>query len=146
MANNSSTMQGGTSRSCPACRRRFRTSVTNTSICSDCQKIFAESKRQKLPGIDTNPITSEYLQLLDSRIAELEHAAELSSASEQSGGSAATTYSTAQLGRLGSVRPTVSTPYINDSSRSSGVYSSKQPQSSVAIERYLNDSAEPESV
>lgn len=146
MANNSSVMKGGSLKLCLACGGRFKASMTNTSICSDCQKILAESKRQKVQASNMNPITSEYLQLLDSRIAELEHAAELSSASEQSRASTINTNNADQLGRPVSGRPSVPRTHMTDYARSSGAYSSRQSQNSVAIERYLNDSTEPDSV
>lgn len=146
MNNSTSNSQSGFSKSCQVCRRRFKTTISSVSLCLECQNTIAD-KKKSTKAHDTTSISSDYLQMLDSRIAELEHAAELSSASDLSGSSAANTPGSGQLARLGSVRPVVITPYRTDGSRLNSPRSPQRQQAaSVVMERYLNDSTEPDSV
>ncbi len=137
---------------CQECQRTFRTATAAARTCQECQRMPSTqasrpslNSRQATQSADKDSIPSEYLQLLDSRIADLEHAAE---ASRCSGQSAADAEGTDRLARPSSFKPVIITPYMTHSTRSSDQRTSpRQPQaSSIVMERFLADKAEPDGV
>jgi len=137
---------------CQRCQRTFRTAAAAAVTCQECQRMASSQQtrpslnsRQTSQSEDTVSIPSAYLQLLDSRIADLEHAAEASRSSDQS---ATAANDTVQLARPGSLRALNITPYMTDATRSKDQKTSPRQSkaSSVIMERFLSDASEPEVV
>jgi len=137
---------------CQRCRRTFDPDTAAALTCQHCQRKSTSQASRPTPtsppttqSDNNNSIPSAYLQLLDSRIADLESAAEASRSSDQSTTNAT---STDRLARLGSVKPVTITPYMTDATRSRTSRASSRPSqaSSVVMERFLNDPSEPDEV
>jgi len=137
---------------CQRCQRTFRTAAAAAVTCQECQRMASSpptrpslNSRQTSHSADNVSIPSAYLQLLDSRIADLEHAAEASRPSDQS---MPTADGTDKPARPGSLRARSITPYMNDATRSKDQKTSPRQSkaSSVIMERFLSDASEPEVV
>lgn len=125
---------------CTSCQSRFKPPIAGITRCSECQRVSPPARQQNVKSPSNNSIPSEYLQLLDSRIADLETAAEASRSSDQS---TARTSATNRLNRLPQTPP-----YTMDSSRPRNQGNSpRQTQAdSIVMQRFLHDSREPDGV
>jgi len=137
---------------CQRCQRTFRADTPAALTCQQCQRMPTNqasrptsSPRETTQSGNNNAIPSAYLQLLDSRIADLESAAEASRSSDQSATNAT---GTDRPARPGSTKSVTVTPYMTDATRwRTSRTSSRQSQaSSVVMERFLNDPSEPDAV
>lgn len=136
MANNNSK-----TTKCQICHKSFRLVTPVASVCQACQKKSPTSSQRPSTQASDNSIPAAYLSLLDSRIADLEHAAEASRSSDQSAGNNAN--GTDRLARPDLAK----SPYITDGrsrSQRQSPYDSKS--NSIVMERFLKDASEPDGV
>lgn len=124
---------------CTICQSRFKPPTAGITRCSECQRVSPPARQQSVKSPNNSSIPSEYLQLLDSRIADLETAAEASRSSDQS---PARTNASNRLNRLPQTPP-----YTMDSRPRNLGNSPRQTQAdSVVMQRFLHDSREPDGV
>lgn len=131
---------------CQNCQRPFETATTAVLTCQDCPRMSSSqasrpssNSRRTTQSAEDRSIPSSYLQLLDSRIADLEHAAE-ALRSKPDG--------TDRVARPGSSKQVGVTPYLTDAihSRSQRTSPRQSQASSLVMERFLNDAHEPDGV
>jgi len=137
---------------CQMCQRTSRAITTAPPICQECQRTAASQASRANPSRQPtsqstadSSIPSAYLQLLDSRIADLESAAEASRSSDQSATNATGVDRSA---RSRSLKPVSVTQYMTDAagSRSQTASPRQSQRSSIVMERFLNDPSEPDIV
>lgn len=143
MANNITQAASSRSRTCEYCGRRLlqhpRTGRLSCDTCRTSPTTMTQQRPGSQPSSTDTSIPSTYLDLLDSKIAEYEHAAERSDSNAQStntGKSTKTTQSSSY------------SPYIQDGLRKSSPKNNRSPQksTSVVMTRFLNDPTEPDGV
>lgn len=143
MANNTTQAVSSRPRACEYCGRRLsqnpRTGRLACDMCRTCPPNTASQQRpdSQPSSIDTS-IPSTYLDLLDSKIAEYEHAAERSNSNNPSINTAKSSKAT---------QSSSYSPYIQDGVRkASSNNRSQQKSPSVVMTRFLNDPTEPDGV
>lgn len=143
MANNTTQAVSSRARTCEYCGRRLlqnpRTGRLSCDTCRTSPTIMTQQRPGSQPSSTDTSIPSTYLDLLDSKIAEYEHAAERSNSNGQSTNTSIST------------KPKQSStysPYIQDSLPKSSPKSSRSPpkSTSVVMARFLNDPIEPDGV
>lgn len=144
MANNTTQTASSRSRTCEYCGRRLPQSHrTGRLACDTCRTSPTSTVSQQRPdsqpsSIDTS-IPSTYLDLLDSKIAEYEHAAERSGSNNPSVNTGKSSKATQSSNY---------SPYVQDAVRKSPSKNnrSQQKSPSVVMTRFLNDPTEPDGV
>lgn len=142
MANKTSQTSASPS-TCELCGKRLPQSTRPVRMACDICRTSPSSTMSRRPGSQPsssgNSIPSTYLDLLDSKIAEYENAAERSSSNSRSintdGGTDKATRTT-QSSNLN--------PYIQDTRR--GSFRKASPPGSVVMNRFLNDTTEADGV
>lgn len=130
--------------SCQLCGRRVSQGTRLTkAACDPCRASISSTSSQRpgsQPSSSGNSIPSTYLDLLDSKIAEYEHAAERSTLNSRS------TNIDSGVDKSTKAAPSNSlSPYTQDPRRGSS-RNKTSPPGSVVMNRFLNDTTEPDIV
>lgn len=143
MANNTTQAVSSRPRGCDYCGRRLlqnpRTGRLSCDTCRTSPTTMTQQRPGSQPSSTDTSIPSTYLDLLDSKIAEYEHAAERSDSNARSTNTAKSTNTTQSSNY---------SPYIQDGLRKSSPKNgrSQQKSTSVVMARFLNDPTEPDVV